>query len=180
MSTVTIRIKTEAEFKDEGLWDASMEVPKGWNHEGEMNCFMGEVVEAEQEDNFYFIDGRNWVLDGDDIVEVIKGDEKVKEDTYTWDELHKLDELPDGITARQRACVALARTINDVDTMAPVVVSNLLDIDLGDAVDFMIEMGTRASKLDDKIKPTELGEVIDSILTDEQYEALASKIKGGK
>lgn len=38
------RIKTEAEFKEEGLWDHHLQVPYGWNSKKQMNYLLGQQL----------------------------------------------------------------------------------------------------------------------------------------
>ena len=38
------RIKTEAEFKEEGFWDNDLQVPYGWNTKKQMNYLLGQTL----------------------------------------------------------------------------------------------------------------------------------------
>ena len=66
--TVNVRFLTEQEFKEKGLWRDTH--PKGWNYEGNMNRYLGEVIEIpksriESNGSFRY---ENWKFEATDYI----------------------------------------------------------------------------------------------------------------
>ena len=72
-----VRIKTEEEFKRDGIWDYEDNCPEDWPKDAEMDSLLGKTVEVERtvwdwDNTFVIKDG--WLIDMEDISEVIEDD----------------------------------------------------------------------------------------------------------
>jgi len=86
-----VRIKTEEEFKDEGLWDKEYNYPLYWNYQGEMDYLFGKTVEVEQikgSRRYRLKDGSDWVIYKRFIAEII---EEKENQMTTQDKIKQLE-----------------------------------------------------------------------------------------
>ncbi|NPA69305.1 MAG: hypothetical protein GXO26_00700 [Crenarchaeota archaeon] len=92
---------------------------------------------------------------------------------YDWDELHNLVELPCDLDTTQRACITLARSIVEFDgNILGLVATGAIDEENTSRLNDIIEALQEQTGVFEEGTPSEGGEVLYNLLTDDEKDRL--------